>query len=464
MDRTATQIAFKLALEHHQAGRLAQAEQLYRQVLVLEPAHHKACNNLGIILASQGNFDRAVAAYLQALRLKPDYVEALGNLGVALHGIGKCEEAVAVYRQAIALQPHRHEAYANLGAAFYSLGRLDESIAAYRQAIVLQPDFAEAHHNLALALLLVGQFEEGWIEYEWRWKSSQFSSPRRQFPAPMWDGSPLAGRTILVHAEQGIGDTIQFARYVPLVAQHGGQVLFECAPELARLMQHVSGMDGVQIIPRNTLDSRSLPPFDVHAPLMSLPRLLKLPRPADLPNSPYLTLNEGLLATSRSKLPETKRMRIGIAWAGSRKHSEDRRRSIPLDSLASLLRCDADFYSLQFGQDAKSMGGVSGLIDLRNDIHDFLDTAVLISQLDLVISVDTAVAHLAGAMGKPVWLLLAFAPDWRWQRNRDDSDWYGSVKLFRQTRPGDWDEVIRRVKCNLEQSGGFAGTRGISEE
>jgi tetratricopeptide (TPR) repeat protein len=432
-------------------GRIDEAIAAYRRAIELRPGYHKAHNNLGVALAFTGQFDGAIAAYRQALSLRPDYIEAMCNLGVALHGIGEYAQAIDAYQQVITIQPDDAKAYSNLGASFCASGRIDQAIESYRRALTLQPDFAEAHHNLALVLLLTGQFAPGWVEYEWRWRWNNPASPSRLFSRPQWDGSPLAGRTLLLHGEQGLGDTLQFARYVPLIAQRGGRVLFECAPELVRLMRGSRTINSIKVIPHTMLDESSLPPFDVHAPLMSLPLILNLPKPTEAPKAPYILVDDHVTAPWKGRLAKNGRLRVGLARAGSSRHSEDHRRSIPMRSLTPLLDCDADFYRVQPGQVTKQTQGESALIDLTSHIVDFFDTAGLISQLDLLISVDTAVAHLAAAMGKPTWVLLAHAPDWRWQLDRDDCDWYASVRIFRQSEPGGWDAVIARVSQALRE-------------
>ena len=426
-------------------GRIDEALAAYRRAIELKRGYHKAHNNLGVALAFTGQFDDAIAAYRQALSLRPDYIEAVCNLGVALHGIGEYAQAIEAYERVIAIRPDHAEAYSNLGASLCASGSIDQAIESYRRALTLEPDFAEAHHNLALVLLLTGQFAQGWVEYEWRWRWNNPASPSRLFTRPQWDGSPLAGRTLLLHGEQGLGDTLQFARYVPLVAQRGGHVLFECAPELLRLMRGSRTINSITVIPHTALDESSLPPFDVHAPLMSLPLILNLPRPADAPKAPYILVDDHVTAPWKGRLAKNGRLRVGLARAGSSRHSEDHRRSIPARLLAPLLDCDADFYLVQPGQVTEQSPGEPAPINLTGHIVDFFDTAGLISQLDLVISVDTAVAHLAAAMGKPTWVLLAHAPDWRWQLDRDDCDWYASVKLFRQSVPGGWDAVVASV-------------------
>jgi Flp pilus assembly protein TadD len=429
----------------NEMGQFDEAIAEYRQAIAIRPAYAKAHNNLGATLHSRGQPEEAVAACQCAIALQPNYFEAHCNLGAALFSAARVEEAISEYQQALTLRPDSAEALSNLGAALCSEKRLDEGIAAYRRAIISQPEFAEAHHNLALALLLSGQFPEGRREYEWRWRWKGFTSPRRPFTPPAWDGSPLERRTVLVHAEQGFGDAIQFARYLPMLAGRAKHVIFECPPELARLMQRVAGSDRSTVISRAALDNTELPPFDVHVPLMSLPLHLGLPEPAALPPPPYITLEEDVLEPWRHRLEPGNRLKVGLAWACAPEKPSDRKRSIPLRSLAPLLQSGAAIYSVQPGEASKQNWPGSELIDLTGHIADFLDTAGLISQLDLVISVDTAVAHLAGALNKPAWVMVPYSPDWRWQLDREDSPWYPSLKIFRQTRRGEWDDVVTRI-------------------
>jgi len=441
-----------LAMAMREKGQLDQALAGCRAAIALDPKLPEAHNHLGLILKDKGQPDQAIAAYQQAIALRPGFAEAYCNLSIVFREKGQFDEAIAACRTSLAIKPNTPATLGNLANALKDKREFDEAIAVYRQTIALSPDLAEAHNNLALALLVSGQFEEGWREHEWRWLCKSFPSPRRTFTRPRWNGSPLAGQTILVHAEQGFGDAIQFVRYVPVLAKRGGRVIFECPSELTRLMQRVTGMETIEIITRTKLDDSALPPFEVHAPLMSLPLLLAIPEPAgDFPRPPYIRVEAALCNAWRARIKPSERLKVGLAWAGSLKHSEDARRSISLRALTPLLRSGAELYSLQFGDAAKQNWDGSGLIDLTGESADFLDTAALIWQLDLVICVDTAVAHLAGALGKPAWIMVPATPDWRWQRDREDSPWYPSLKLFRQSHTGEWDEVVTRVAESLEQ-------------
>ncbi|MGD0387896.1 MAG: tetratricopeptide repeat protein [Tepidisphaeraceae bacterium] len=552
MARLTIQQAFDLALQHHQAGRLREAEQLYRQILARQPEHADAMHlrgviahqmgrndvavdlirraialnpnsaeahsNLGIVLKDKGILDEAIVACRQAIRLKPDFAEAHTNLGNALQSKGRLDEAVASHRQAIRLKPESAEAHSNLGGALKDNGQLDEAVAAcrqaialrgnyaeahnnlgnaltdkgqldeaiaacrqavalkpnlpeahnnlgnalrdkgqfnealaaYRQAIVLRPSYAEAHFNLALALLLRGDFQAGWEEYEWRWKCKDFSSPVRDLPGPQWDGSPMQGRVILLYAEQGLGDALQFIRYLPLVEERGGKIIVECQAELQRLFQTMAGR--CQVV----ASGQPLPDFDLHCPLLSLPRVFGT-NLANIPNIvPYLSPDPALVdAWSRTLGHPDGQLRVGLAWAGSARFKHDRTRSLNLQQLAPLLTArGVKFYSLQkgpAGEQAIHPAMELELIDLGPELSDFADTAAVMSLMDLIITTDTSVPHLAGALGRPVWAMLQFAPDFRWLLEREDSPWYPTMRLFRQATPGDWDGVIRRVAAELSR-------------
>ncbi|MGD0390491.1 MAG: tetratricopeptide repeat-containing glycosyltransferase family protein [Tepidisphaeraceae bacterium] len=443
MAQLTIQQAFDLALRHHRAGRLHEAEQLYRQVLARQPEHADAMHNLGVISFQVGRNDVAVELIRRAIVLNPNYPEAYSNLGNVLTDKGELDEAIAAYRRAIALNPNLPEAHNNLGNALRDKGQLEEAVPVYRQAIALSPNFAEAHKNLSLALLAQGDFQRGGEEYEWRWKCKDLPPPR-DFAQPQWDGCPLEGRTLLLHAEQGLGDAIQFIRYLPLAAQRGGEIIIECQAELQRLFQTIAG--SCQIVARG----QPLPAFDFHCPLLSLPRVFGT-NLANVPKDvPYLHADAEDAGRWQHRLAEhAPLVKVGLAWAGNPTHKNDRNRSIKLARLAALGQMPgARFFSLQKGAAAaetKTPPAGMELVDWTAELKDFADTAALIANLDLVIAVDTAVVHLAGAMGKPVWTLLPYVPAWRWLLERQDSPWYPSMRLFRQPCIGDWDSVITRV-------------------
>ena len=349
------------------------------------------------------------------------------------------------YQRALSINPEYAKAHSNLGVAYSDLGDLDKSIASYRRALEISPGFPEAHWNYAQVLLLKGRFEQGWIEYEWRWKWKDFPSLKRNFAQPLWDGSNLNGRTILLHCEQGLGDSIQFIRYAPMVARLGGRVVVECPPQLKRLFQGVSGID------RLAGHHGELPTFDVQAPLLSLPHIFKTDLET-IPNTvPYLSPpSEPLINLERGD-----GVRVGMVWAGKPTHIGDIKRSVDLGHFTTIANMEGCiFYSLQVGERRQDIGQHDlneSLIDLGEDLADFAVTASAIEQLDLVISIDTAVAHLAGALGKPVWTLLPHMPDWRWMLDREDTPWYPTMRLFRQKKAGDWEGVFRDVEIGLRE-------------
>ena len=435
-----------------QKGLMEEAIAHYQQAIALRPHYADAHNNLGLIDFALGQFEQAAACYRQAIALKPDFAQAHNHLGNALKELGDFDAAIAHYEQAIALKPDYAKAYNNWGNVIRDRGELQEAVWYYNRATTIEPNFAEAHWNKALTLLLHGDLQAGFAAYEWRWqvKLPTFQ-PMRSLPQPCWDGSLLEGKTIFLHAEQGMGDMIQFARYVPLVAQRGGRIILECHAPLINLFK---GLPNIQAI----VSYGSHPPaFDVHAPLMSLPHILGITLdtvPADIP---YLQLPTASASCHPLSLTPHSSLKIGIVWEGNPQNPYNRTRTCPLEQLLSLVAVPGiTLYSLQ----KESSPGDQSLLqahpqvnDLRAHLHDFVDTAAIINQLDLVIAVDTSVAHLAGALGKPIWLLLPFAPDWRWMLKRDDSPWYPTMRLFRQTAYGDWGSVISQVREVLGEEG-----------
>jgi tetratricopeptide (TPR) repeat protein len=425
-------------------GQLDEAITTCRRAIALNPNLPQAHSNLGNALKDKEQLDEAIAAYRQAIALNPNLPEAHSNLGSVLRDKGQLDEAIAACCRAIALRPSYSEAHSNLGSVLRDKGQLDEAIAAFRQAVALNPNLPEAHFNLSLSLLTSGDFQQGWEEYEWRWKCKDFPPSRRNFAQPQWDGRPLEGRAILLHAEQGLGDAIQFIRYLPLVVQRGGRIIVECQAELQRLFQTMAGICQVVAF------GQPLPAFDLHCPLLSLPRVFGT-NLANVPHIvPYLSPDPALVdAWSRRPGSGNRPLRVGLAWAGSPRFKGNRARSLNLQQLAPFAAVPGvKFYSLQkgaAGEQAKSPPVGLELVDLGPDLNDFADTAAVMSLMDLIITTDTSVPHLAGAMGRPVWLMLQFAPDWRWLLERQDSPWYPTMRLFRQSRTGDWDGVIMRV-------------------
>ena len=420
---------------------------MIRRAIAVEPNNAEAHNDLGNALNEKGQLDEAIAAYRQAVALDPNFSEAHNNLGVVRFQ-GKLDEAIASYGRAIALSPNFAEAHNNLGTGLQEKGQLDEAIAAYRRAIAYKPNYAESHSNLAKALLLCGDFKEGWQEYEWRWKVQGFPSPKRGFSQALWDGGELRGRAILLHAEQGLGDTIQFVRYLPLVVQRGGKIIVECQSELQRLFRGMAGDYEIVAF------GQPLPAFDFHCPLPSLPHALGTTL-ADIPqNVPYLSAEPTLVEVWRRTLGASNgELKVGLAWAGNPRFESDGTRSLNLRQLTPLAGArGVKFYSLQkgaAGEQAKNPPVGLELVDLGPKLNDFADTAAVMSLLDLIITTDTSVPHLAGALARPVWAMLQFVPDFRWLLEREDSPWYPTMRLFRQRSAGDWDGVIGRVAESL---------------
>jgi len=464
-------------------GRHDAARQSFDQVIALRPDHAMAHYNRGVVLgelrqydAALQSYDRSIAlmpdnpeayygrgnllkeldraeaalqSYGRALALKPDHAEASNNAGIVLIGLRRHDEALRTLDQAIAIDPAYAEAYHNRAYALVELGRHDAAIKDDEAAIALKPDYADAHMGLALCLLQLGRFAEGWAKYEWRWRARLFSSPKRDFAAPLWLGdAPLAGKTILLHAEQGMGDTLQFCRYAKLVSDLGGAVILEVERPLVTLLRHLDGV--ARIVGKGD----DLPPFDTHCPLLSLPLAFKT-TVATIPGfSRAITSDAERLAKWRQRLGPRTKPRIGVVWSGRATHMNDHNRSIAMSRFVSILSDDVEWISLQTevrDADRTIMSSHPWLRHFGDEIRDFSDTAALCDLVDRVITVDTSVAHLAGAMGKPVWILLPYNPDWRWLLERSDSPWYPSATLYRQNRGEDWGAVIARVRADLSR-------------
>jgi tetratricopeptide (TPR) repeat protein len=439
----------------HAFGKLEEAIASFRRALEIQPDYPEALNNLGNVLAAKGRHDEAIPCYQRALALKPGYAEAENNFASSLLEAGNIEGVFAASHRALALNPGLHEAHGNMAAACLRTGDYNGAIQSYRRAIACHANFATGHWNLALLLLLLGHHEEGWKEYEWRWRHSGFANQLRNFPVPQWDGSRIPTKTILLHAEQGFGDTIQFLRYVPLVQRcaDARHVIVECPVELERLLKQ-NGSLNAQVIPKQSAGAVAPPQFDYHLPLLSLPWALRMfaPDHPALPQVHYLNADAELRTLWHARLHPAVGLRVGIAWAGRLSNPNDHLRSISVEGLLPLLQIPGvSCYSLQLAPSPEQTAVFreAGGNDLTEHIADFADTAALIANLDLVITVDTAAAHLAGAIGKPVWTLLPFVPDWRWGLQGGKSPWYPTMRLFRQPKAGDWDSVIFRVAEEL---------------
>jgi tetratricopeptide (TPR) repeat protein len=454
--RDALRLAPGYAAAHYALGNLlnsrgerAEAVACYRAALGHKPDYGEACNNLGLALNEMGRPAEAVIILCQAVRLRPQAAEAHNNLALALADLGRFAEAEAAYHEALRLQPRYAEAHTNLGNTYKEQGRTDEALACYQFALWLQPEAASTHWNRALALLQAGDFERGWAEYEWRWRRPK-SRPRR-FPQPAWDGTPLAGRTLLIFMEQGLGDMLQFIRYAALAQQTGGQVVVECPGFLVPLFSRCWGID--QLV----AEGQPLPAFDVHAPLLSLPHLVKTTLetvPADVP---YLFADPERVEHWRPQLEPVREYKVGVAWQGNPHHQWDRHRSFPLAQLAPLARLPGvRLYSLHKGPGTEQLRSAPFAVTVLSEDLDaagggFVDTAAILKHLDLVVTADTALAHLAGSLGAPVWVALAAIADWRWLLGREDNPWYPTLRLFRQTRLGDWEGVFVRMAAALQE-------------
>lgn len=551
MSTVTLQQAFALAVEQHRAGRLREAEALYRQIVAADPNQLDALNNLGLIarqmnrpaeaaalwqrvvaarpdradvqyqlawalldanepyqaataarratelqfnlagahailgraLAAVNKFDEAIKSARRAVALTPNSAETHNHVGLVLHAAGKLDEAQSEFLRSIELNPASSAFHRNLAAVRDALDDIDGSLAAAEEsmrlggddaqvltnvstlhrrrrdyaaalvaaerAVKLQPTLAAAHGSKAIALLSLADYERGFVEYEWRWRCDNFTTAARDFGRPMWDGSDPKGRTIFVHTEQGYGDTIQFARYVPMLARRGATVFLECHPSLRPLFRRLEG--AARIIPAGMRP----PDFDLHTPLLSMPKWFGT-TVSSIPNEvPYLTADPARTESwkARISLPGLK---IGLVWSGNIK--PDPNRTCPLANLASLGQLSGvNFYSLQVGDAAREIASVPiRVVDLSQHLTDFGETAAAMHCLDLIITIDTAVAHLAGALGREVWTLLPWAPDWRWMLDREDSPWYPTMRLFRQTRKGDWTGPVARVADKLLSNTGRA--------
>jgi tetratricopeptide (TPR) repeat protein len=440
-------------------GKLEEAVVHCRRALQIRPSFPEAIINLGSALAELGRAEEAQDCLSEALRIDPGSVEAWSNLGNALALQEKLEEAVECYQQAIRHQPTYAEAYSNLGYVRVQQAQFDQAEACYAEALAHDANHAETHFNRALLWLLQGKWDKGFKEYEWRWRTKDFH--RQQFRQPLWDGSPSpkSSRTLLLVAEQGLGDTLQFIRYLPLVRLRVDRIILQCQPPLMRILSNVSGID--QLLPQGS----PLPSFDTYAPLLSLPRIFGT-SPNNVPAKvPYLHADAQLVERWRRELAQFglensgsgQVFKIGIAWQGNPTYRGDRQRSIPLAKFAPLAAVKGvQLVSLQ-KRDAtvERLESAFPMVDFSDKLDEgsgaFMETAAIMMSLDLVISSDTAVAHLAGALGVPVWVALTAVPDWRWLLERTDSPWYPTMGLFRQTRRGQWDEVFDRLAEELRQ-------------
>lgn len=429
-------------------GRLEEALACFAHLLGQVPHHTPARLNHANTAAQLGQLEAAIATYDAVLANEPHHAGALFNRGNALNALGREADAISSFDAALSINPNRADIWKSRGVALHALGRHQEAIASYEKAIGLANDDADARYDQALALLTIGDFSRGLAQYEWRLRRPAMAHHRRALGQPRWAGNyPITGKRILVHAEQGLGDMIQFVRYVRLLARAGTRVVLEVQPELKRLLSTMEGVD--EVVARG----EPLPAFDVHCPVASLPQAFGTHLATIPPDIPYLSARGPRLDHFQSRLVRLGRPRVAIAWAGSTGHANDRRRSIPLRHLEPLFALkEGTFLSVQRDRrdgDKEVLARHPNLLDLGDELSDFEDTAAVFALCDLIVTVDTSVAHLAGAMGRPVWILLPFTPDWRWLLGRDDSPWYPTAKLFRQLRLDDWEGLIPRLQDEL---------------
>ena len=442
---------FAMAFQEHRRGNLHQAEQLYRQVIVAQPQHADAHHLLGVLAHQRGRYGEAVDSIRAALALNPCGGIYHSNLGMAYAALGMLAEATDSYRQALRLNLEVAEVHANLAIVLFRQGIFDDAAVHYQQALSLQPAFAKAHSDLAASCgCCAATFKMAGRNMSGSWLQAGVSRPH--IDRPQWDGSDLTGRTILLHGEQGLGDTLQFVRYAPLVKQRGGTVILECQPALVRFLNDMPGVDYV------LAGGSPLPPYDVQAPLLSLPLVFHTSLDTIPAAVPYLHPDATLVEQWRQVIGPSRRqggrhLQVGIAWQGCPTFRFDSQRSIPLKHFARLAQVEGvKLISVQKGPGTDQLQVLAGqfpVLDLGEHFDaangPFVDTAAIMKNMDLVISSDTSTPHLAGALGVPVWVALPFVPDWRWLLEREDSPWYPTMRLFRQKQDGNWDDVFRRI-------------------
>jgi tetratricopeptide (TPR) repeat protein len=488
----ALQLGFQSAELHYNRGsvlfalqRWPDAVDSFDRALALNPRYAEALANRGSALQAQRRFTAALASYDAALELGLENVELHSNRGVTLNALKRFDEALVSLDRALAMAPDRAEVHSSRAGALCELDRFEEGLAGFDHALTLQPDLAEAHANRAVALLakmrleeallgferalalkpdfahahytdavsrlLTGDLALGFEKYEWRWRVDLLECRPRDFAQPQWLGTEdVAGKTILLHADHGYGDAIQFCRYAPLVAARGARVILETHRPLRRLMGTLAGVAQV------FAGGEALPDFDLHCPLLSLPWAFRTELATIPAATPYLGVDGAAAMDWGTRLGPRQRPRIGLVWCGNPNHDNDRRRSIALSAMLPLVEgIDATFVSLQRDLrpgDAELLQNCGAIVHFGEQLKDFADTAALVANLDLVISVDTSVAHLAGALGKPVWIMLPYVPEWRWLLDREDSPWYPTARLFRQDESRSWDGVIARVRTALAET------------
>ena len=443
-------VDLEYGLKLKKEGHFQEAAELFRKLIAENLDTHKARHHLGNTLVADNQLNEGIRELQTVCNEHPKDGLARFNLGCALFQAQRFQEALAAFSRSVVLLPELIDARINRGSSYHALGRLPEALTEFDKALVQAPDEADTHSNRALTLLTMGHYREGFKEYEWRWQRNlRTRTYPFAFTQARWQGSPFPNQHLLVYSEQGLGDTLQFARFLPQVKKLGGYLVFELRPELAHLLDNLEGPDEITIF---SSEKPCEVDFDLQIPLMSLPVILStkinnLPKPISIPTNPRKR------AFWKKQL-DTNKINIGLVWAGRPSHINDDHRSLPLTACSDLIKLDnVNFYSLQTGpaaQQTKFLAHNENFFNVASQLINFTDTAALISELDLIISVDTAVAHLAASLNRPTWILLSFVPDWRWQREGKDSPWYPSVTLFRQPRPGDWDSLLNKIKTMIK--------------
>jgi tetratricopeptide (TPR) repeat protein len=445
--------ALERAAALFRAGKLEEARAIGLVLVASKPTDFYALHLLGALAVRMGEPAQAVEYETRALQSRPEDAEALCNRGIALRALDRIDAAIADYDRVLARNPRFAPALNLKGVALAAVNRHEEAIATYSQAVASQPSFAPAYFNRSFSYLALGDYERGWRDFEWRWTGSDTQIAKRDFGRPHWQGEALAGRTLLVHAEQGFGDALQFCRYVPLAAARGGRVILETQPALAGLF---AGLEGVErVVPMGD----ALPAFDLQIPLLSLPLTFGT-RVETIPSLvPYLHAPKEHVDACAARLGAKTRPRVGIAWAGNMRQQNDRNRSMPLAALRALRAGPWELLSLQKEtrlRDAEALAANPPIRRFDDELRDFRDTAALIHHMDAVVSVDTSVAHLAGAMGKPLFVMLTHAADWRWHLDPTRSPWYPTATLIRQAAPGEWEAVAEAAARQLHARLGLA--------
>ncbi|HEY7087346.1 MAG TPA: tetratricopeptide repeat protein [Tepidisphaeraceae bacterium] len=435
-----------LAVSLASVKKIDEAMEAANRALAMAPDRPEALVNLGFVHQRAERPAEAEAAFRKAIEVGPNYSVAHRNLAALLDGENRIEESAASLERALALQPRDIEGWNNLSTLRRKNRDIAGALAAANKALELGPGHPGAHGNIGLALLAMGDYEKGFPEYEWRWRCDNFTTAPRDFDKPMWDGTDPAGRTIFVHAEQGYGDTIQFVRYVPMLAAQGAKVILEATVPLRALLSSVKGVSKIVVAGVRP------PEFDLHIPLLSLPKIFKTTLQTVPAEVPYLFPDPARLEKWKPKTAAPAgHVKVGLVWAGNVK--PDANRTCPFEMLAALATVpEVAFFSLQKGDDAKdALNPPAGmnLVSLSDNLQDFADTAAAMTHMDLILTIDTAAAHLAGALGRPTWALLPWACDWRWLDDREDSPWYPTMRLIRQPKRGDWPSVIARVAADL---------------